>query len=117
MSRVPHSKKMFHSELLGRRSAARVQLGIEGRLISVFDTRRCVIVNLSRSGALIRLARPLAVDACGFLRAGNLDAFAITVRVTSVNGGWAGAISGVKFDPPLTWAQFNELRTYSKEWA
>lgn len=116
MTHVPPPPVLFDSGLLGRRSAARVQLVAPARLVSVFDTHECVLVNLSRSGALIRLARPLAVDACGYLRAGTVNAFAITVRVTSVRGAGGNAISGVRFDPPLTRDQLMELRTYSKEY-
>jgi hypothetical protein len=116
MTQTPLSPILFDQGLLGRRGTARVELGAPARLVSVVDTRECVLVNLSRSGALIRLARPLAIDACGYLRAGTVNAFVIITRVARASEVEGDTISGVRFDPPLTRDQFIELRTYSKEY-
>jgi hypothetical protein len=114
MTRIVISETPPTRSALGRRSAPRVQLSAPARLVSVFDTHECEIVNLSRSGALIRLARPLAVDACGYLRAGPFESFAISVRVIKLG---YDVINGVKFDRPLAREQFGELIKYSKELA
>lgn len=107
-------ENLFGSLLLGRRSAPRVQLGVPAKLVSVFGTQDCMLIDLSRNGALVRLARPLAVDACGYLRAGPFEVFTITVRVKkSVEG---DATSGVKFDTPLPREQLVGMRGYANEY-
>jgi hypothetical protein len=106
---------LFNPGLLDRRSAARMHLRVPARLVSVFDTHDCVLIDASRSGALVRLARPLALEACGYLHAGPLEAFAITVRVVKFKAG--DPIIGLKFDSPLTREQLMELRSYPKEHA
>jgi hypothetical protein len=116
MTHTPLSPILFDEGLLGRRGTVRVELGVPARLVTVVDARECVHVNLSRSGALIYLARPLAVDACGYLRAGTVNAFAIITRVARASGVEGDTRSGVRFDPPLTRDQFIELRAYSKEY-
>lgn len=114
MTRIFTSEPPPATSILGRRSAPRVELSAPARLVSVFDTHKCEIVNLSRTGALIRLARPLAVDACGYLRVGPFESFAISVRVIKLGD---DVINGIKFDPPLTREQFMELIIHSKELA
>lgn len=99
--------------ILGRRSSPRLPLRIPAKLVSVFDTLDCLLVDVSLSGALVRLARPLAVDSCGYLRAGPLDAFAITVRVSSYRG--SDALTGLRFDTRLTREQVVELRNFARE--
>ncbi|MCZ8370419.1 MAG: PilZ domain-containing protein [Porphyrobacter sp.] len=115
MTREHIPVSLLQPSLLDRRSAARIQLRIPAKLVSLFDTHDCVLIDVSRSGALVRLARPLAIDACGYLHAGPFEAFAITVRVIKFEAG--DPISGIKFDTPLTREQLLELRSYPKEYA
>lgn len=96
---------------INRRCSTRLLLRIPAKLVSVFETQDCLLVDVSQIGALIRVARPLAIDACGYLRAGPLEAFAIAVRSNADSA--AGPISGVWFDQPLTAAQVMYLQAYA----
>ncbi len=101
------------SSVLGRRSSPRLSLRIPAKLISTVESQDCELVDVSLTGALLRLARPLNVDACGYLRAGPLEAFAVTVRVNQRFE--AEALSAMEFDPPLTRDQILELRAYARQ--
>lgn len=93
---------------IGRRSTPRLRLNVPAKLISVYDTQDCLLIDVSLTGAFLRLSRPLAVDACGYLRVGMIEAFAISVRASTHNG--SGAFCAVKFDVPLTGEQLTKLR-------
>jgi hypothetical protein len=84
---------------LGRRGAMRVHLSVPAKLIGVSETQNCVLIDLSTSGARIRIARPLPVNTAGFLRIGVIEAFGIAVRVRIEED---GGINGLSFDVPLS---------------
>jgi len=103
------------SGVLGRRSAPRLRLRAPAKLVSVSDTRNCLLLDVSRTGALLCLRRPLAIDACGYLRVGPVEAFSVTVRV---NERWdEEPVSAVQFDMPLMREQVMEMRIYAQEHA
>lgn len=113
---MPHDHRIapvIEPALLGRRSIPRVHLGIQAKLVSVFGIHDCLLVDMSRHGALVRLARPLAINACGYLRAGPIEAFAITAWVKKLRAG--DPHIGVKFDTPMAKEQFIELRKFAKQ--
>ncbi len=93
---------------IGRRSTPRLRLNVPAKLISVCDTQDCLLLDVSLTGAFLRLSRPLAVNDCGYLRVGEIEAFAISVRASTHNG--SGAFCAVKFDVPLNGEQMIELR-------
>lgn len=101
------------ASILGRRSSPRSRLEIPAKLVIVFDTLDCVLVDLSLSGALIRLARPVAVGSCGYLRAGPLDIFAVSVRASLITG--FDALIGLRLEPRATREQIMEVRAYARE--
>ncbi|MBI1402880.1 MAG: hypothetical protein GC147_06680 [Porphyrobacter sp.] len=96
-----------------RRTMLRTALGIPARMTSVVDVQECVLVDVSLSGALVCVPRPLTVDACGYLRAGSIEAFAIAVRVSPF--GETTTAVGVRFDERLTKAQIMYLRSYAAQ--
>ncbi|MEO0463580.1 MAG: PilZ domain-containing protein [Pseudomonadota bacterium] len=79
---------------VGRRSAARLRLSVPARLITVYETRRCVLLDLSTSGARIALERPLVEGEAGFLAIAQIEVFATVMRMTP-------GINGLQFDVPL----------------
>lgn len=114
MTSMSRQNAMFERGLLGRRHALRLPLRIPAKLESVFDRRDCVVVDVSRYGALLRLAHPLLVGTSAYLRAGPLEVFATAVRDGVLAGG--GSITGVVFDVPLDRDQFQVLRIYAREY-
>jgi hypothetical protein len=98
---------------LGRRGAMRIHLSVPGKLIGVAETQNCALIDLSRTGARIRLVRPLAVNTAGFLRIGEIEAFAIAVRIRLEEG---GAINGLAFDVPLSRNEMLALINYAKNY-
>lgn len=98
---------------INRRCSTRLLLRIPAKLVSVFETQDCLLVDISQIGALVRVARSLAIDACGYLRAGPLEAFAIAVRSNADSA--AGPISGVRFDQPLSAAKVMHLRACAQQ--
>ena len=45
---------------LGRRAAARLRLAIPARFASIYSTQNCILLDISRTGAGLALASPLA---------------------------------------------------------
>ncbi len=96
---------------VGRREAARLRLSIPARLVTLYDTRRCILVDLSRTGAQVGLQSPLRQDEGIFLQVAGIDQFgSIVRRIVRQNGG----INGVEFETPLTDEQVIALRRYSE---
>ena len=95
---------------VGRREAARLRLSIPARLVTLYDTRRCILVNLSRTGAQVGLQSPLKHSEGVFLQVAGIDQFgSIVRRIVRQNGG----INGLEFESPLTDDQVIALRRYS----
>lgn len=113
MDRIFTSSQESEITDINRRCSTRLVLRIPAKLVSVFETQDCLLLDVSQMGALLRVARPLAIDACGYLHAGPLEAFAIAVRTNADSA--AGGISGVCFDKPLSAAQVLYLRAYAQQ--
>lgn len=106
-------EQLPYFDQLGRRGALRIHVVVSAKLIGVADTRNCTLIDLSRTGARIRLSDPVAVGTAGFLQVGQLQAFGIAVRGrTEENGG----INGLVFDEPLTRDQLLSVREYAKNY-
>lgn len=95
----------------GRRAAARLRLAIPARLVTIHITRSCVLLDLSRSGARIGLAEPLAPDECAYLQVAGLELFGEVVwRGRGANGG----LNGLSFDQPLGDAAVLAVRAHAE---
>ena len=96
-------------ENVGRRSAARLRLSIPARLVTVCETRRCVLLNVSRTGAQIGLAKPLAVGDAGFLRFAGLEVFGSVIRAGK-------GLNGLEFDQEMTDEDVLATREYAERY-
>ncbi len=96
--------------LVGRRSAARLRLSVPARLVTLYDTRRCILVDISRSGAQIGLQKPLGKNEGAVLKIAGVDQFGTVVRC---DVGPNGGVNGLKFDTPLTDADVLAMRQYA----
>lgn len=96
-------------ENIGRRAAPRLRLSIPARLVTVSETRRCVLLDVSRSGAQISLAKPLAEGEAGFLRFANTEVFASVIRVST-------GLNGVEFDVPMTDEDVLAIRRFAEDY-
>lgn len=94
---------------VGRRSAPRLRLSIPGKLITVSETRRCVLLDLSRTGAQIGLAKPLPIGGAGFLRFAQIEVFGSVIR--STKGG-----NGLEFDVEMPDEDVLATRRFAEEY-
>ncbi len=108
---LPKSGSAYHFDPFvktGRRGAARLRLAIPVRLVSLYATQRCVLIDLSRTGAQIALKTPLAVGDGALLQVHTLDHFASAVRCD--NG-----CNGLEFEAPLSDELVLEMRRYGEQ--
>ncbi|MEM7690759.1 MAG: PilZ domain-containing protein [Pseudomonadota bacterium] len=92
---------------VGRRKAARLRLSIPAKLVTVSETRRCVLIDLSRTGAQIALPKPLQVGDAAFLRFAGFDVFASALRCDQGR-------NGLEFDMELSDADVIAIRHYAE---
>lgn len=95
----------------GRRSAARLRLAIPVRIVSTHATQTCILLDLSRTGARIGIAEPLAPGICLFLRIAQFELFAEVIRCDRGEG---GGINGLAFDEPLPDATVLAVRRHAE---
>ncbi|MEM7780976.1 MAG: PilZ domain-containing protein [Pseudomonadota bacterium] len=101
----------FHDPNLGKalrateRAAPRLALALPGTFIAAKGNFRCIITNLSRTGALVAISEPLKTGSNGYLRGGPVDRF---VTVTRQEQG----LNAVEFDIPFSDQFVADLRRY-----
>ena len=96
---------------IGRRGAPRLRLSIPARLVTLTDTPRCILINLSRSGARIGLREPLHKRAEVILTVAGLDQFG---WVVSSEKGANGGTNGIQFEAPLFDYEVLAIRDYAE---
>ena len=84
-----------------------MRLYIPAKIVTVLETRSCIVLDLSRNGARIALERPLDVGEAGYLKLLDEEMFICTVRADLAG-------NGLEFDDPLSDARVLEVRTYSE---
>lgn len=94
-------------ENVGRRAAPRLRLSIPARFQTVSAVRRCVLLDVSRSGAQIGLARPLPAGAAGFLTFADFEVFGDVIRT-------APGSNGIAFDLELGDADILKVRRFAE---
>ena len=92
---------------VGRRKAPRLRLSIPVRLVTISETRRCALLDLSRSGAQIGLAKPLAEGEAGLLRFAGFEVFGCVLRKSA-------GFTGLEFDAQLADNDVLAVRRYAE---
>lgn len=96
---------------VGRRSAPRLRLSIPAELVSLYDRRRCILIDLSCTGAQVGLERPLREGDEVVLQIAGLAPFADVVRQAI---GEHGGVNGLSFDPPISEDEVLKVRAHSE---
>ena len=99
------------SVTVGRRSAPRLRLSIPANLISLTDRKRCILIDLSCTGAQIGLEEPLREGDGAVLQVAGVEPFGEVVRCSV---GRNGGINGLAFDPPISEEDVLHVRGYSE---
>ena len=106
MSGSHASNNIFALGNIGRRAAPRLRLSIPARLVTLYETRRCILLNLSRTGAQIGIENPLELEEAALLQVAHLEQFGLVVRRGK-------GMLALAFDEPLDDQQVPEIRHYS----
>lgn len=114
MPPVSDSNSPTFVELLGRRRSPRLHLSVPAKLISVYETQNCTLLDISQTGARLALERPLGVETSGYLRVGPIEVFATAVRMRMSDEGVG--INGVEFDVRLSKPQVLAVRAYAENY-
>lgn len=96
---------------IGRRAAARLRLALPARLVSLYGTHRCILIDLSTTGAQLGMEMPLATSENAILEIAGKELFCDIVRVSR---GPHGGTNGVKFDPELEDQDVLDVRRFSE---
>lgn len=97
---------------VGRRASARLRLAIPARLVSLYGTQNCIVLDISRTGARMALPGPLAQGQSGFIELARFELFGTVVRVERFADGGVNAIA---FDDPISKPQILEIRRFAEE--
>lgn len=103
--------KAARAPATGRRAAPRLRLAIPAQVIATHTSEVCVLLDLSRTGARIGLANPLAPGELIYLRIARLEVFAEVVRR---HCGQAGGVNGLAFEEPLSDAAVLAVRHHAE---
>lgn len=96
---------------IGKRGAARLRLSIPAKLVSRYANHRCILIDLSATGAQVGLEEPLNLEETAILEIGGIEPFGEVVRCErSKNGG----INGLRFDPELSDADVLKVRAFAE---
>ncbi|MFN3991188.1 MAG: hypothetical protein ACK4IS_13125 [Erythrobacter sp.] len=90
---------------IGRRGAARLRLSLPGQLVAVERVHRCILLNLSRTGAQVAILDALREGEGAILKCGVINHFAVVTRSEF-------GLNALAFDEPLSDAQVIEIRQY-----
>lgn len=77
----------------------------------MFDTRSCILLDLSRTGAQLGLKKPLQKGESAVLQLQGIDQFGEIVRLGEVP---SGAVNGLQFDNGLSEADVLAVRRYAE---
>ncbi len=96
---------------IGRRAAARLRLAIPARFVSIYSTQNCILLDISRTGARLALASPLAEHQSGIVTFAQFELFGSIVRADHGADGGANALA---FDDPITEADVLDVRRFAE---
>lgn len=77
----------------------------------MYDTRRCIVLDLSETGAQIGLEKPLRPGEGAILQVVDLDHFGTIVRHGE---GANGGVNGIEFDSPLSKSDVLAVRHFAE---
>lgn len=97
--------------MAGRRAAPRLRLAIPARFVSIYATQRCMLVDLSRTGARIALGAPVATGQCGYLEIDRFEVFGTIVRMHREHD---IAFNALCFDEPIAAEAVLVIRSYAE---
>jgi hypothetical protein len=95
----------------GRRAAARLRLAIPAKFVSICERQDCILIDLSRTGARVALARPLAVGQSGYLALATIELFGTIVRS---DRGEDIALNAMAFDEPICREEVLRIRSFAE---
>lgn len=113
LQQVPPQEAKAPLAPVGRRGSARLRLSIPAQLISLYGSYRCILIDLSCSGAQVGLEEPLDENETVFLQIAGLELFCEVVRAAQ---GPNGGVNGLVFDPPLLDQDVLDMRTYAESY-
>ncbi len=93
---------------VGRRNAARLRLSLPARFQSIEDTHKAILLNISRTGALIAILKAVREGEGGILECGPLKVFAIVARSDY-------SINALEFEEPLSEQEVLDIRRYYED--
>lgn len=96
---------------IGRRAAPRLRLSIPAKLVTLFGTQRCILIDLSKGGAQVGLAEPLSCGEGAFLCVAGFEHFGVVVRSKTDEG---GGFIGLEFECPLADEEVIAVRRFSE---
>lgn len=102
----PDAPKPLPSKI-GRRAAPRLRLSLPGQLVAVERVHRCILLNLSRTGAQVAILDALREGEGAILKCGVIDHFAVVTRSEF-------GLNALEFEEPLSDAQVIEIRHYNE---
>lgn len=97
--------------LIGRRASARLRLAIPARFVSIYSTQDCILLDISRSGARLALAKPVAEGQSGVVEFAHFGLFGSIVRA---EGGTGGGSNAMAFDDPISEAEVLDVRSFAE---
>ena len=90
---------------IGRRSAPRLRLSLPATLTAVERSHRCVLMNISRTGAQIALLQPLREGEGAVLKCNVVDRFVIVTRTEF-------SVNALAFEEPISHEDVLAIRSY-----
>ena len=97
--------------ITGRRTAPRLRLAIPARFVSIYSTQRCVLIDLSRTGARLAIATPLAPGQPGYLEIDRMEIFGTIVRAQRSG---EMTLNALAFDHPIAQEAVLRVRAYAE---
>lgn len=96
---------------IGRRASPRLRLAIPARLVSIYSTQNCILLDISRTGARLALASPVGEHQSGVV---ELAEFALFGSVVRADRGPDGGVNAIVFEDPITEAEVLEIRRFAE---
>jgi len=84
-------------------------LSLPGQLIAVDRVHRCIVLNLSRTGAQVAILDAMREGEGAILRCGHIEPFAVVTRSEF-------GLNALKFEEPITAQQVLDIRSFHENY-